>query len=156
MDLWRIAKVSKRYAVDDMSGTGAAITGGRWNSVKVPAVYTASSIPLAALETLVHFNVLDLPVKRILLKIQVPDEIWKARTILDTDQCQGWDHIPPTNSSTESGDFWLKGKTSLLLVVPSVIVPEETNVIINPQHPDISKLPVIQVREWKYDSRIKA
>lgn len=155
--LWRIGTDTATYTAVDLSGKGAEKTGGRWNRPGLPVVYTASSISLAALETVVHLDVGALPLNRYLVRIEVSRDIWDARKV-DTalNLPVGWDARPAGIVSLDAGDDWLKGLTSALYEVPSVIVPEESNVLINPAHPDAKKIKVTKVRAWLYDPRMRA
>lgn len=158
VDLWRIAAVTPAYPAQDLSGTGAKISGGRWNRPGNPVVYTATNIALATLETVVHFNTAMLPLNRILVRITVPDDAWEAANVLDCNSPRmvGWDVHPAGLVSLDAGDAWLASNDSLLLRVPSVLVPEEENVLINPAHPDIAKVTAKGLRVFQYDHRLKA
>lgn len=140
---------------DDLTGKGAEITGGRWNRKGRPALYTSTSIALACLETAVHLKQRGLPLNRYLVKITVPLEAWKARETKAAAALQvGWDALPEGKVSLDVGDAWLLGGSSPLLVVPSVIVPEEHNVLINPAHPLSKGIASSKVRKWMYDPRL--
>jgi len=153
--LWRIGTDAPTYEADDMSGKGAEMTGGRWNIKGAPAVYTASTRALACLETVVHFNAGGLPMNRYLVEITVPDKVWAAALIESASTLPvGWDAEPPGKVSLDHGTNWLKAKSSALMVVPSVIVPEELNVIINPLHPDSAGITASKLRKWLYDPRL--
>ena len=80
--LWRMGADTPTYEADDLSGKGAETTGGRWNRVGTPVLYTASSASLACLETVVHLNGGGLPLNRFLVEIDVPDDVWAAREVL--------------------------------------------------------------------------
>jgi len=151
--LWRIAAVTPQYTADDLSGTGARVTGGRWNSIGNPVVYSSESIALALHETVVHLRAAGLPLNRYLVRIDVPAEIWDARVIL-SDPPVGWDALPHGIPSVQAGDAWLAGGASALMAVPSIIVPEEFNVLINPLHPDTRHLKASMLRRWRYDPRL--
>lgn len=153
--IWRIATEAPGYPADDISGKGAEITGGRWNRVGTAMLYCASNIALACLETVVHLGADGLPLNRYLVRLDVPDDVWKAGTLLsDKTAPVGWDAIPPGITSLNFGDKWIAAVTSALLVVPSVIVPEEACVLINPAHPDASKIKPQKLRRWTYDQRM--
>ncbi len=138
-----------------MSGKGAEITGGRWNAKGAPAIYTASTRSLACLETVVHFNAGGLPLNRYLVEIVVPDSVWAAAVVESVSTLPiGWDAEPPGRVSLDLGTSWLRAKSSALLAVPSVIVPEELNVLINPLHPDSPAITARKVRRWLYDPRL--
>jgi RES domain-containing protein len=154
--LWRIATDAREYEAHDMTGKGAEKTGGRWNRPGRPVVYTATSISLACLETVVHLNADDLPLNRFLVRIDVPDDIWNGRQILALPNLPiGWTALPEGKVSLDIGDAWLNAGSSALLVVPSVIVPEECNVLVNPLHPDAADISACKVRQWFYDHRLR-
>ena len=151
--VWRIATEGRAYSASDMSGTGAAIEGGRWNSVGKPMVYTAGSIALACLETLVHIKN-SLPLNRYLVSIDIPDHVWRVRLQL-TDLPVGWDAEPAGLTSVALGDNWLAARSEAIFQVPSVIVPEEFNYLINPAHPDASTISATKIRKWHYTPRLR-
>ncbi|HEY5797399.1 MAG TPA: RES family NAD+ phosphorylase [Bosea sp. (in: a-proteobacteria)] len=153
--LWRIATDTKAYTAEDMSGTGAKISGGRWNEVGVGLVYSSGSRALACLETVVHLNAGGLPFNRYLVEIDVPDDVWQAAKTADPSTLPvGWDAEPAGLESIRYGSAWVAGIGSALLLVPSVIVPEERNALINPLHPDAAKIKAHKVRRWLYDPRL--
>jgi RES domain-containing protein len=151
--LWRIAAVTLKYTADDLSGAGAKASGGRWNSVGMAVVYCSESIALALHETVVHLRTGGLPLNRYLVRIEVPDDLWQARQALASAPV-GWDARPHGSPSVLAGDSWLKSRSSALLTVPSVIVPEERNVLINPDHPGSARISAAMVRRWEYDPRL--
>lgn len=153
--LWRIAADTPGYAADDLSGMGAKRTGGRWNSKGVPMVYCATSIALATLETVHYLRAGTLPFNRFLVRIAVPEAVWQARQLLDPPS-GGWDAIPASLSASRAGDHWSSARNTALLVVPSVIVPDECNVLINPRHLDAAAITASTVRRWQYDPRFFA
>jgi RES domain-containing protein len=158
VQLWRIAAVTPAYPAEDTSGGGAKATGGRWNAKGVAVLYTSTSRSLACLETLVHFASGALPLNRILVRIDVPDDIWQSAVKFDpSDPANvGWDVEPAGMVSIDAGTDWANSGRSALLVVPSVIVPEETNVLINPAHADAAKIQATKIRKWTYDGRLKS
>lgn len=153
--IWRIATEGPTWRADDLSGMGAARDPGRWNSLGFPVVYASSSIALACLETLVHVTGdLPLPLVRWLVAIDLPAEQWQLRTSLMEEVPSGWDSKPAQASTKDWGDRWLASQSSLIAEVPSVIVPEEGNLLINPVHPCGSELKATVVRRWTYDARL--
>ena len=153
--VWRIATDTKEYEADDLSGAGAKITGGRWNAVGVPMLYAAESRALACLETVVHLNAGGLPLNRYLVEIVVPDDLWSAAEVETAASLKvGWDAQPAGRVSVDFGSRWAKARRSVLLFVPSVIVPEECNILINAEHPDQGRLSACKVRKWLYDPRL--
>lgn len=153
--LWRIATDAREYEAHDLAGKGAEKTGGRWNRPGRPVVYTASTVALACLETIVHLNADGLPLNRFLVRIDIPDDVWAARVIwTPRDLPVGWSAIPEGKVSLDMGDQWLQRAASALLAVPSVIVPEEFNVLINPVHADVTRIAASKLRPWSYDQRL--
>jgi RES domain-containing protein len=155
-DIWRIASDTPTYVADDLTGLGAETTGGRWNKKGTPMLYASSSRALACLETLVHLGGGDpLPLNRYVVELTFPDESWKSRTIFDAAAHVGWDAEPAGKISIDWGDHWARSKASLVAEVPSVIVPEELNILVNPSHADISKVVATKQRRWTYDMRLR-
>lgn len=155
MIVWRIATEAPTYRATDLTGTGAKITGGRWNSIGVPMLYSSTSIALAAIETIVHLSQGGLPFNRYLVQIDIPNSVWTARQITSSILAPaGWDAVPSGMASIQYGDQWLANNASAILEVPSIIVPEEQNVLINPAHKDTSSITAKIVRKWIYDPRL--
>lgn len=151
--VWRIAVEAPAYAANDMSGTAAKLTGGRWNSKGTPVVYSAANIALATLETVHYLSGNGLPYNRFLVRIDVPDAVWAARQVLHP-LPGGWDAIPAGMSARTAGDAWISSGATALLQVPSVIVPDEYNVLINPRHSDAAAIVATTLKRWVYDPRL--
>lgn len=155
MEAWRIGADTPDYTADDLTGTGAMVTGGRWNRKGNAMVYSASTRALACLETAVHLGTGGLPLNRYLVCISIPDDVWaKRETLTDKTAAVGWDALPAGKVSLDAGDKWLSGGASAVFEVPSIIVPEELNILINPAHPDAARITATKVRKWLYDTRI--
>lgn len=152
---WRIAADTPDYTADDLTGEGAKVTGGRWNRKGNPILYCAESVSLAVLETFVHIKSNGLPLNRYLVQIDIPKTLWQQATVL-TEQTApvGWDALPAGKVSLDAGDAWLVSGKSALLLVPSVIVPDEQNVLINPNHPDTKLIAATKIKRWDYDQRM--
>ena len=144
--VWRLA--SGRYS--PLNGEGARLVGGRWNSSGHAAVYTSESLALCLAESLVHITG-PLPRTYLSFKIYVPDD---AIEILDTQSLESrWeDNLAYTRSM---GDEWLTSRRSLALAVPSVVLPESTNFILNPLHPRSAELQIIAQRPFTFDARLR-
>lgn len=155
VELWRVAADTPRWTADDMSGKGAANKGSRWNHAGELVTYAATSISLAAWETRAHFGRgAALPWNRFLVRFDVPDDVWSAREILRRPPPVGWDAIPEGIVSRNQGSTWLKSGRTALLAVPSVIIAEEDNLLINPAHVDSARLVATKVRRFVYDHRV--
>ncbi|MBS1620497.1 MAG: RES family NAD+ phosphorylase [Bacteroidetes bacterium] len=151
MELYRISQ--EKFA-EDLSGNGARIFGGRWNSEGLFALYASASRSLALLETLAHTPAKMLNLKNyILLTLTIPDSI-PVEELDKNKLTPGWD-APDTRPVTKRlGDRFLRSKSNLLLSVPSVLMPEENNFLINSVHPWIKKLKILSQRRITFDARL--
>lgn len=153
--VWRIATDTRSYEADDLSGAGAKTTGGRWNEMGDPLVYASETQALACLETVVHLNAGGLPLNRYLVSVTIPAAVWaRARTETPRSLPVGWDADPSGRASVQFGTAWIRSMACALLRVPSVIVPDEYNLVINPQHPDSKAITAVKIRKWLYDPRL--
>ena len=155
--VWRIATDTPAYEADDLAGVGAKITGGRWNEAGAAMIYASQSMAMACLETLIHLNAGALPFNRFLVQLDIPGWVWtKGQHVNSASLKVGWDAEPAGRVSIDFGTKWITSKSSAVLIVPSAIIPEEFNVLINPQHPDSSAITATKVRKWLYDPRLRA
>ena len=151
MVLWRIATETRRYGAADLSGAGAATKPGRWNAIGEPVLYAAPTLAMAVLETAAHIDDAGLPQNRFVVRIDVPDKIWRARITLGVTALPvTWAAIPAGRASVGLGSRWLREGASALLEVPSVIVPEESVVVLNPAHRDSARIKATVVRPFEY------
>lgn len=95
-----------------------------------------------------------LPLNRYLVKIAIPPSAWRDRTVLKPGERVGWESRPPGLVSIGWGNEWADSANSLIAEVPSVVVPEEPNILINPRHRDARRLRARKVRRWTYDPRL--
>jgi len=157
MRLWRIAAETRRYSAEDLSGGGAARYPGRWNDVDEAVVYAATSIALAVLETAGHIDDGNVPGNRFLVELDVPDDVWASREELDISALPpAWSAIPAGRASARVGSAWLKSGRSPILLVPSVIVPEERAALINPKHPSSARIAARIRRPFDYNRLFRA
>lgn len=144
--------VNAAYANRAFDGEGARLAGGRWNSPGLPAIYTAESISLAALELLVHLEnsaVLD---DYLIIPCRFPRRLVKSvamRTLPPT-----WRDSPPDPAVRRMGDDWLRRRTSVVLAVPSAIIEGELNYVINPLHEDFGRIAIESPRSFALDHRL--
>ncbi|MEP6663260.1 MAG: RES family NAD+ phosphorylase, partial [Verrucomicrobiota bacterium] len=134
-------------------GEGARLYGGRWNSSAVALVYASQHKSLAALELLVHLNPL-LSNRFKAFSFQFPDELIENVSIkkLPND----WRQEPSSLITQEFGHQWARVKRSAVLAVPSVIIPEELNYLLNPNHPDFKKIIISPSEDFSFDARLLA
>ena len=150
MQVYRLAKAKH---IRDLSGVGARIAGGRWNVKGTAVLYTAESRALATVEYLVHVPIAIIPRNLKMATLEVPDAASKA-TISIKDLPPNWDHYPPPPQLATIGTDWILKNSHLLLYVPSAVVPGEHNVLINPFHPDMKHVKIVNVEVYKFDKRL--
>jgi RES domain-containing protein len=147
---WRIVPADKAAIAFD--GEGARLYGGRWNSVGVPMVYTSEHQSLAALEVRVHIDKTSMRKLFKCFSYEFDEDIMEVfRT---GGLPKDWQQEPPPPSLQQLGDKWIKSNVSVILAVPSVVIPEELNYLINPKHPDFSKLKIEPCTDFFFDPRI--
>lgn len=147
---WRIT--AKKYAESAFSGEGAKEYGGRFNSVGTSLVYTSESLSLATLEMLTKINDRRRLAERISLPVTFEDKHILAYE--EEDLPEDWDARPYGPASQQIGDEWAEAKESLVLRVPSVVVPREHNYLINPEHPDANELQIGEPEPLEPDPRL--
>ena len=152
--VYRIAAAGPAWDEMDLRGLGAKAAGGRWNSVGVPMVYTASSISLAVLETVVHLGAGVFPMNRYIIEIEIPDgDFAKRKVVAPAALPPAWDSNPASFKSAQFGDAWIRATSGLVLSVPSVVVPPERNLLLNPGHPAMSGVKARNLGKYVYDTR---
>ncbi len=149
-----VFRITQEQFADDLTGNGARLFGGRWNNEGLFALYTSSSRSLALLETLAHTPAKMLGVRIYnLITVSIQDDMI-AEQILISSLPSGWDE-PDTRPVTKKlGDKFLRDKKKLLIAVPSVLMPEESNYILNPLHTDMRKVKIINKRRIYFDKRM--
>lgn len=149
MRLWRIAH--RKYALDRHC-SGAAMYGGRWNPIGLPALYCGGTIAITSLEKLVHLGTTPWP-PLVLVAVDLPDA--SAVYAPDTEMLpDGWDALPLSTTAQSFGGDWLRRGDTLTMKIPSVIVPEEANFVINPLHPDYPQVQLTALRPFSFDRRL--
>lgn len=149
MLVWRIT----REAYQALDGEGARLNGGRWNSEGVAVVYTSTTLALAALEYLVHVDPEDVPEDLIAMQIQIPDGLADER-VRASDLPADWKEVPDHPACLRCGNAWAKNAPTAVLRVPSAIVPEEENILLNPKHTDAERVAVVHTRAFAFDPRL--
>ena len=140
---------NKKYS-HDISGEGSRLYGGRWNSKGIPAVYTSLTISLALLELLIHSASFDEIQTNQLMMI---DANINETTSLSLKQLKAnWQH--DEDYCKYIGDNFLQSFSGLLFKVPSVVIPDEENIVINPGHKDFNKIKIKSVKTFEFDARL--
>lgn len=149
MTLWRLTKA--RYARTAFDGEGARLYGGRWNSPGRAVVYLAGSLALAVLEILVHVKSQRELSGYVKIRVEAPKD-----SVSDVDTLPpNWQQGRAPDETRAIGDAWLAEGETLLLRVPSVIIPEEHNYLLNPLHPRFSEITFSEAAPFSFDSRLR-
>ncbi len=149
---WRVAR--RRYCErphEPFDGIGASLSGGRWNSPKTLVAYASSSLSLATLEYLAHIDREDIPADIIRVSITFDDS--DVETMREPYPA-GWNQVAPPAAARRVGDDWVRESRSLVLAVPSVLVPIEANFLINPSHPRRAHATVGELEDYPLDTRL--
>jgi RES domain-containing protein len=150
MRAWRISR--QAYA-GSLTGRGGLYVSGRWHHQGWPVVYTSATPSLAALEVLVHVDPGLAPTDLRLIEIDVPDGI-------DTETCDptlltaDWQRFPAPVALQDFGTEWLSSLRTPVLTVPSAVLAIERNYLINPAHPDASRIRIVREQAFSFDPRL--
>lgn len=148
MRIWRIAQ--RKYTLDRLCA-GSALYGGRWNPVGLPALSCGASIAICALEKFVHVGSAPLP-PLVLVAVDIPDHSSVFSPAVN-ELPPGWDELPTSVSAQSLGREWLERGDALAMCIPSAVL-EESNVILNPRHPDFQHVDLAIVRPFSFDQRM--
>jgi RES domain-containing protein len=147
---WRIIKATR---IDDaFTGEGTRRFGGRWSHRGTSIVYTASSLSLAALEILVHLEGSQLLQSYAQIPVEFAHSLCRSLDLGDLPP--DWSDNPPPVSTKNIGTEWANSRASVVLAVPSAIVPDETVFLVNPRHPEFSALEIGNPSSFRFDPRL--
>jgi RES domain-containing protein len=154
MRVYRLQK--SKYATREaiLSGEGAARTGGRWNKVGTPLVYTSATPELALLEVLVHLEgtpIEDLPPFSLVI-LEIPDD--SINQVSFTDLPDNWRDFPAPLSLIDITQPWLRSSSHLTLKIPSAVMPLSFNFLLNPKHTAIEKVHISEIIPFVFDNRL--
>lgn len=148
---FRILK--SKYASNAFDGEGAKKYGGRWNSPGYSAIYTAQSESLAVLEVLVNIQDTSILKAYSIVSAEFDNQLIEA---FDASQLpHDWKISPVPSTTQQIGDKWISEQRSAVLQLPSVIIPNESIFILNPNHPDFRQIKVSSPNSFEFDSRLK-
>lgn len=150
MHAWRIAK--RQFALD-RQGNGARLAGGRWNSPGVAVVYAGMTPEIAAMEKLVHTGDI-LPSDLVLVRFELPDTQNLYRSYEVEDLPEGWDALPGSAAAVNIGDAFVMNCNFLGMIVPSSVMPEAKNIVLNPNHNAFAIVSMSVIRPFEFDSRL--
>ena len=145
-----VYRLSKKIYTEDLSGKGAEIAGGRWNSKGVAIVYAGQSIALCVTEIAVHIPLGILPKDYCLVHIDVPEH-----SILEVKKLpKNWNTFPHPHDTQKIGDKFVKENKFLVLKVPSAAVQGEFNFLLNPRHSGFNGVKIAKVENFNFDKRL--
>lgn len=144
-------RLTKCIYANDLSGSGARLYGGRWNSEGRAMVYLASSRSLAVLEALVHLPPVDVPDEYCMVTIEAPEDFVAINEKLLP---KNWQDHQDLDILKQFGNDFLFVRKHLLLKVPSAIVSEEYNYLLNPAHLDAQKIKLKSATPFTFDNRL--
>ena len=151
---WRIADPAFAKNPQEMlSGEGAYLYGGRWNTKGNRVVYLGGNLSTAAMELLVHLK--SAPVLSGFSKMEVTFDASHIIYIDPNDLPDDWTALTMDPITQLIGDDWLTKQESLILQVPSVVVEGESNILLNPLHPDFKDIETSDITAFKYDPRLR-
>jgi RES domain-containing protein len=145
---WRIVKTS--HVKNAFDGEGARLYGGRWNPPGVAVVYSAGSLSLAALEMLASLNSMRLLSLFTCIPVTIESRHIKQMPAVP----DGWDAVPAGSVSRKTGAEWIQSSDFPVLEVPSVIIPSESNYLLNPAHTDFKHLKIGDPLDFTFDTRL--
>lgn len=147
-----VYRLSRAKYANDLSGKGAELAGGRWNSKGIALIYTGQNIALCMTEVAVHIPFGIIPVDYELITLEIPDdEIYELKK---TQLPEDWKSLPNSYSTQTFGDDFVKNGKHLVLKVPSAVVQGEFNFLINPLHPKIKKVKIKKKETFSFDQRL--
>ncbi len=148
-----VFRIAKEKYIHDLSGYGARRYGGRWNRKGTSVIYTSESRALASLEFLVHIPPVLIPNDLYIATIEIPDR-FTPEVCTPELLPPNWKKFPSPDRLAVIGTNWVLQKNNLMLQVPSALVEDEYNILINPDHPDIRYVKIKGIRKYNFDERL--
>ena len=148
---WRVIK--KKHLRTAFKGDGARIYGGRWNPAGTPVIYTAESLSLATLEIVVHLERAEL-LYTSFIKIPITFDAHTVHKVKRRALPNDWNRLPPSESTQKIGYQWILQSKFAVLKVPSTVIEEEYNYLMNPNHHDFSRMKIGKPQQYKFDPRL--
>ena len=151
MSLGAFRLVKAKHAANAFTGEGARLVGGRWNLPGTPLVYVSETLSLATLETFVHLQPVDRRIRYAWFRLTIPDSV-----TVDTPASlpNEWRAEPPTEATQSLGSRWAKQGQTAVLRVPSILVPGEFNLLLNPSHAHFKRIKISAPQPFDFDGRL--
>lgn len=148
-----VFRLSREKFAETLSGIGAALKGGRWNSPGIEMIYTAQNRSLAMAEVAVHFTFATLPDDYKMITILIPDDLLVLK-IFESSLPTDWRNFPHPVSTQIIGNSFIEKRKAPILKVPSAITKGDFNFLINPYHEDFKKIQVQHIESFPFDQRM--
>lgn len=148
-----VYRVGKTKFSKDLSGEGARLYGGRWNHILTPCIYTSESRALAVLEYTVNVNIDDIPRSLSITKFEIPDVGIQEISIASLPS--NWTESPAPASTKYFGTNLLMLKNAPIIKIPSTVIKQEFNYILNPKHVVAKAFKILDIEDFVYDVRLK-
>jgi len=146
-----VYRICKRIYAKDLSGKGAELQGGRWNTKGIAAIYVSPGVALCTTEVAVHTPLGILPDDFVLVTLDVPEN--SIKQIAQSELPKDWKQFPHSNSTQILGSKFLTEGKFLLLKVPSAVIQGDFNYMINPNHPDAVLISLLEIEPYQFDKR---
>ena len=148
----RVYRLSKSVHARDLTGRGAELSGGRWNSKGTPMIYTSDSIALSTAEIAVRTTLGNIPEDFVLIVYEISED--SVLRLEVNDLPPDWKSYPHVPSTQHLGDNFIAKNKFLILKAPSAVVPAESNFLINPKHMEMKKVKLVRIEPYSFDDRL--
>jgi len=149
----KVYRLSNSEFAGDLEGTGAKLYGGRWNNKGTACIYTSASRALSVLELAANVETEFLPANLSITSYEFPDS--EIRNLSEKELPENWTEIPGPSSTKDLGSKLLLNPNVLCIRVPSIMVEQEYNYLINPESNRINSVHIIEITKFQFDNRIK-
>ena len=149
MKVWRLCARSH----EAFDGEGARLAGGRWNRLGTAVVYTSATLSLAAQELFVHLDPDQVPSSLVAVSAEIPNGL-RVRILTASDLPPNWRQYPAPELLADIGNAWIEARETSVLGVPSAVISQETNYLLNPAHTDFLKIRIHAAEPFAFDPRM--
>ncbi len=148
-----VYRIGKTKRAGDLTGEGSRLNGGRWNHKLTPCIYTSKSRALALLEYTVNVNIDEIPRALSFTIFEIPDA--GIQELKEEELPGNWKEVPAPSSTKDFGTALLKAAKTPVLKIPSIVISEEFNYILNPLHVGSRNFRILDIKDFVFDVRIK-
>ncbi|KJD34809.1 hypothetical protein PK35_02105 [Tamlana nanhaiensis] len=149
----RVFRIAKKKHLKDLSGEGARLFGGRWNKPGTNILYTSESLALSVLELLVHIDYKFVNEDFGFIELDVPDSL-TISTLKPSILKENWRENPPLSFTQDYGSNWINNQKNMVLKVPSAVLPNGFNYLLNPKHESFKLIKIVKTGNLELDARL--